>query len=328
MTLQVSIFDNRNNKLYNVTNAIIGPIKYDTQLEDQPGKCTFKIIRDGGIAFWEGATVSVIVDGVKMFKGFVFIKKRNTDSNIIELICYDQLRYLKNNSSKRISNVTSSQFFASICNEFLLKYSVADSSNYVCTPAIKDNRPLYEMIKYTLHDTLINTGKWFIIRDNFGVLEHVNILNLHSGYVIGDQSGLIEFEYETSIDNSYNQIVLYRDNKDTGKRESVIVNDTINGGKNLKEWGILQLYQSVDENMNIAQMDTRAQGLLTIYNNTSRKLQLNKVIGKPEIFAGSLIGCQIKDLGDISLNGTLLVTKCTHIIDNESHMMKLLVEVI
>ena len=327
MIVYATIYDNQNNRYYDISQ-VIANLSITTQIEDEPGKATFDIIKCDNIEFWEGATVAIEIDRHKMFKGFVFSKKRDKEVNIISVTCYDQLRYLKNKDSYVFENMTSDQIFSKICNDFVLEHRVVDKSDYVCAPRSNDATALYEMIKTALDDTLINSKKWFIIRDNYGVLEHINVYSLQAGVMLGDKSGVTDFTYETSIDkDTYNQIKLYRDNEDSGKREVFIVNDTINGGDKLKAWGILQLYEKVDENLNIAQIEQKARGMLSLYNNTKRSLKL-EALGVPKICAGSIIKCSIEDLGDLSLNSYLLVTECTHKIDNGMHTMSLTTEVV
>ena len=327
MNIYATIYDNRNGKEYDISE-VISNLEITTQIEDDPGKATFDLIRCDDIAFWEGATVSIQLDGYKMFKGFVFSKKRGKTVEQISVTCYDQLRYLKNKDSFLFENMTSDQIFSKICDEFVLKYKVVDKSDYICAPRSNDATALYDMIKSALDDTLVNSKKWFIIRDNYGVLEHVNIYSLNTGLLLGDGSGIKDFTYETSIDkDTYNQIKLYRDNETTGKREIFIVNDTINGGDKIRFWGILQLYEKVDEGLNVAQVEQKALGMLSLYNNTKRSLSIES-LGYPKVCAGSIITCSISDLGDLSLNSYLLVTKCTHSIKNGVHTMSLTTEVV
>ena len=327
MNIYATIYDNRYGKTWDISNAI-SKLSISTYIEGTPGKCTFDLLKSGGVAFWEGATVSIELDGVKMFKGFLFKKERTQDVDIISCTCYDQLRYLKNKDSYVFEGVTSDQIFKKICDDFVLKYKVVDKSSYVCAPRINDATTLYEMMEHSLDDTLINAGEWYFIRDNFGVLEHTNIKSCITGLILGDGSGVTEFSYGTSIDdNTYNQIKLYRDNDNTGKREIFIVNDTINGGQNLKEWGILQLYEKVDENLNKAQIEEKARGMLRLYNNLKRSLKLTSG-GVPTIFAGCMFKCKIADLGDLSLDKYLLITECTHNIENGVHTMDLKTEVV
>ena len=327
VNIYATLYDNRNNKAYDISQ-VISNLEITTHIQDDPGKATFDIIKCDELEFWEGATVAIELDGHKIFKGYVFRKKRDKNVNKISVTCYDQLRYLKNKDAYVFENMTSDEIFSKICEDFVLKHKVVDKSSYICAPRSNDATALYDMIKSALDDTLINSKQWYIIRDNYGVLEHININSLRAGVILGDKSGVTDFTYETSIDSdTYNQIKLYRDNTTTGKREIFIVNDTIYGGDNIKEWGILQLYEKVDENLNIAQVEQKAMNMLSIYNNTKRSLKLVS-IGIPNVCAGSIFGCLIEDLGDLSLNNYLLVTKCTHKISNGVHTMELTAEVV
>ena len=327
MNILATIYDNRKQIVYDVSQ-VIGNLQISSYIEDQPTKCTFDLVKADNISFHEGATFSLTVDGKGVFKGYVFSKKRNRDVEIIHVTCYDQLRYLKNKDSYVFENLTSDQIFARICEDFVLKYKVVDRSSYICAPRTHDSKPLYDMIKTALYDTLINAKTWFIIRDNFGTLEHVSITSLDSGIILGDESGIENLEYETSIDKDvYNQIKLYRDNNKTGKREIFIVNDTIYGGNNLKRWGILQYYAKVDDNLNLAQIEQRARGMLALYDDTKRTLKL-ECLGSFKVFAGSFITVRIADLGDLSVNQYMLVTSCTHKINNNEHRMSVTAEMV
>lgn len=327
MTVKTHIYDNRNGVTFDVSE-VVSDMTITTYLEDNPGKLEFTVLATNPLAFWEGATVSVVVDGYNMFKGFVFKKSRDQDVEKVKVTCYDQLRYLKNKDSRVFEGVRSHDIFRQLCKDFALKYKVVDASPHICAPRSEDATSLYDMIKHALHDTQANTGSWYFIRDNFGTLEHINIESCVRPEVLGDKSFVTGFDYETSIDdNVYNQIKLYRDNEKTGKREVFIVNDTINGGDKIREWGILQLYEKIDEKYNIAQIESRALAMLKYYCSTRRSLTLH-CIGIKEFFAGCIFKCKIADLGDLSLNSYLLVTECTHKFSNEEHTMDIKTEVV
>lgn len=327
MNLQTHIYDNRNGVTFDVSE-VVSDMTITTYLEDNPGRLEFTVLTKSPLAFWEGATVSVVLDGYNMFKGFVFKKSRTEDPDKVKVTCYDQLRYLKNKDSKVFENVTCNQIFEQLCKEFVLKYKTVDASPYICAPRSEDATTLYDMIKHAFTDTLMNTNQWYFIRDNFGTLEHLNIMSCVRPEVLGDKSLVTGFDYETSIDNGvYNQIKLYRDDKTTGKREVFIVNDTVNGGEKIRLWGILQLYQKIDKKYNIAQIESRALQMLKYYCDTRRSLTLH-CLGVKEFFAGCVFKCRIADLDDLSLNSYLLVTECTHKISNQKHTMDIKTEVV
>lgn len=324
---QVIIYDNKNDKSFDVSQ-VVSDMTITTYLYDNPGKCEFTIEAISPLTFYEGAAVSVIIDGFKMFKGYVFKKNRNQEVKTIKVTAYDQLRYLKNKDFRVFEGVTSSQIFAQLCDAYALKYKVVDPSTFICPPRSEDNTSLYDMIKNALDVTLASSNQWYFIRDNYGVLEHKNIMSCLMKYMLGDASGVTGFDYETSIDDDvYNQIKLYRDNEDSGKRDTFVVNDTINGGDTLKRWGILQLYEKVDENLNTAQIEDKALKMLKFYNQTRRTLKLS-CLGIKEFYAGCIFKCSIADLGDLSMNSYLLVTQCTHQFKNNEHLMDLQTEVV
>lgn len=327
MKLEMTIYNNVSGVTFDVSQ-VVSDITITTYLEDNPGKLEFTILAKSPLSFSHGATVSVILDGYKMFKGFVFKKSCNEDAKKIKVTCYDQLRYLKNKDSRVFENLTSDKIFEQLCKDFVLKYKTVDASSYICAPRSEDATSLYDMIHNATNDTLVNTGEWYFIRDNFGTLEHLNIKSCLREEVLGDKSWVTGFDYETSIDEDvYTQIKLYRDNEETGKREVFIVNDTVNGGSRLKQWGILQLYEKIDEKYNIAQIESRALQMLKYYSSARRSLTLH-CLGVKEFFAGCTFKCKIADLGDISLNSYLLVTECTHKISNETHTMDIKTEVV
>lgn len=327
MKLKVIIYNNVKDISYDVSKAV-SDITITTYLEDNPGKLEFTVLKKSPLSFSHGATVSVVLDGHKMFKGFVFKKSSNEDNNKIKVTCYDQLRYLQNKDSRVFEGVTSSQIFEQLCKDFVLKYKVVDASSYVCPPRSEDATSLYDMIKNAMDNTLANAGQWFFIRDNFGTLEHRNVKNCIRDEVLGDKSFVTGFDYESSIDEDvYTQIKLYRDNQETGKREVFIVNDTVNGGKKLKKWGILQLYEKVDENYNLAQIEARALQMLKYYGSARNSLTLH-CLGVKEFFAGCIFKCSISKLGGASVDSYLLVKECTHKISGDYHTMDIKTEVV
>jgi len=325
--INVTLYDNKNNRLYDISEAVSN-ISWVTNITEQPGKFTFDLINDNNFPVFEGATISVTDDDIKVFRGYVFTVKKTEDINIKNITAYDALRYLKNKDSFVFEGKTSDQIFSHICNAFLIPYRVVNKSSYICAAKSNDGVSLYEMIQTALDDTLIHAHKWYIIRDNFGVLEHVNVLELWTELIIGDKVGIQSYTYESSIDKDVaNQVKLYRDNKTSGKRDIFIVNDTINGGNNLKEWGILQYYESVAEGLNLAQIEERAMGILRLYNKARKTLKL-KVFGTFKVSAGSIIRVRLSDIEENVIDRYMLVTDCTHTIKNEEHTMELNTEVI
>lgn len=323
MNIEAIIYDNIYNKSYNISDSI-GDLQIHSWLEDQPGKCTFTVYKSSTLAFWEGATISITIDGKGVFKGYIQKKERDSNVQIIKCTAYDQLLYWKAKDAKVFEGMTSDQIFELLCKQYNLNYKIVDKSDYICTKRAEDDVSIYEMQKNACWDTLINSKKRFIIRDDFGTLTHVNIETLRTNLVFGDQSGINNFSYSSDIsENTYNLIKLYKDNDTTKKREIYIVEDT----STQTRWGALQLYKKVDEDMTIAQIEQQATNLLKYHNVVNRSLKL-ECVGDFSVFAGSIIRCAISDLGDLSINSDLLVTECTHKVTSDEHTMSLRVELV
>ena len=323
MNIQAIIYDNIYNKSYNISDSI-GDLQIQSWLEDQPGKCTFTVYKSSTLAFWEGATISITIDGKGVFMGYIQTKERDSDTQIIKCTAYDQLVFWKAKWSQVFTGMTSDQIFELLCKQYNLKYAIVDKSEYVCPDRSEDDITIYEMMRNALWNTLIYNKNRFIIRDNFGVLNHININSLRTNLIFGDKSGVTDFSYKSDIsENTYNTILLYKDNDDSKDKGLYVVYDSATQ----QRWGRLELYEKVDENMNAAQIEEKAKNLLKYHNVVNRSFKL-ECIGNFNVFAGSIIRCSIADLGDLSINSDLLVTECTHKVTNDEHTMSLRVELV
>ncbi len=115
--------------------------------------------------------------------------------------------------------------------------------------------------------------------------------------------------------STYNKVKLVYDNKETGKRDVYIEQH----GENMNRWGILQFYDTLQEGEN---GKAKAQALLQLYNQKTRRLQIKNALGDIRVRAGSLIPVQL-NLGDIIVNNYLLVESCKHTFDLDEHFMDL-----
>lgn len=279
---------------------------------------------DNKVTISEGSPISFKVDGKGVFFGYIFKRGKKKDEKV-PVTAYDQMRYLKNKDTYVLSNLTASQIFTKICSDFKLSFEVVDSSSYIVSPRVNDNKTLFEIIQYGIDETLINTGNWYMIRDNFGKLQFININSMKTDLFIGDESLLIDFDYESSIDDdTYNQVKLIKENKETKKREIYIVKDS----NTIKQWGLLQYFEKMDENANTAQIRTRAEMILKLKNRVTKKLKLD-CLGDLRVTAGSGIVLGISDLQKegVAINQYFMVTSCSHTFQNDLHTMQLEMQV-
>lgn len=181
--------------------------------------------------------------------------------------------------------------------------------------ATYDNKSIYEILTDVIDQTLELSGKWYALVEKFGVLTFIDLENPDQrlGIIIGDESLAVSYNYERSIDkDTYNQIKLTKDNKDTGKREIYIVKDS----STINKWGLLQYHESIDESNDksytSAQIQQRAENLLKVKNRETKTLKVN-CIGDLRFEVGKGVMVQINDLNkyDVS-NREYLITKVVH----------------
>ena len=135
--------------------------------------------------------------------------------------------------------------------------------------------------------------------------------------VVGEGSLLLDYTYKTDIDeHTYNSVKLVRPNEATGRADVFQVVDS----GNIARWGLLQLYQTVDEALNSAQTAAKAKSMLSYYNRRWRTLKVS-ALGLNGVRAGQMLMMDVPNLGDIHLFGLVLLEKVTHTYEHDTHTM-------
>lgn len=301
------------------SNKIYEPILKDDitwalERKGTPGKLEFTVLKDKYLYFEEGASVSFKVNNTRVFFGFVFKKTYDKDKNI-KVIAYDQLRYLKNKDTYVYKNKTATELIKMIAKNFRLNIGKLDNSKFKIKSKIEDNQTLFDIIQNALDDTLTNTGKIYVLYDDFGKLRLSNISNMKVGLIV-DEEIAESFDYSSSIDGeTYNKIKLVRENEKTGKRDVYIAQSSAN----MNKWGILQYYDTVDEKVNAS---AKANALLKLYNQKTKLLKINGVFGDLRVRAGTQVVIRL-DLDDTKISHYMLVEKVTHKFNANHHSMDL-----
>lgn len=294
--------------------AIEGEITWETERKGSPGKLTFNVLKDQVINFQEGNPVRFIYNGNKVFYGFVFDKSRDK-SHIIKVIAYDQLRYFKNKETYVYKNRTAGALLKIICNDFRLKWGDVEDTKYAIALRVEDNTTLFDTMQNALDLTLQNKGKMYVLYDDFGnlVLRDVESLKLD---LIIDAEAAQDFDYKSSIDGeTYNKVKLSYENKETGKREIYIAQDS----SNINRWGVLQYFDTIDEKTN---GKAKADALLKLYNEKTRNLTIKDAFGDVRVRGGSSVIVNL-NLGDVNVRNYMLVEKVKHTFSSNLHTMDL-----
>jgi hypothetical protein len=155
-------------------NTVIQPavkddITWETNRKNTPGKLTFTVIQDQEIEFAEGSAVSLQVNGIPLFYGFVFSRSRDK-SHQIKVTCYDQIKYLiKNNDTYQYENKQVGDVVRMIAEDYRLNVGSLESGGYSMTQ-YEEEETLYDIIQNAMDLTLMNTGTLFVLYDDFGKL--------------------------------------------------------------------------------------------------------------------------------------------------------------
>lgn len=279
-----------------------------------PGKLEFTVIKDGVLNFQEGNPVKFTVNGTTMFYGFVFTKSRKANSPTIDVVAYDQLRYLKNKDTYTEEGLKASDLLKRIATDFRLNLGNVEDTGYTIETIVEENSTLFDIIQNALDETLLNTGQLYCLYDNAGALTLQNVNSMKLNLLIDSETGET-FDYSSSIDEqTYNKIKLAYNNEQTGKRELYVAQD----GEKMNTWGVLQYY----EELQTATGAAKADALLKLYDQKTRKLTVKNAFGDVRVRAGSAVVVSL-DLGDIITNNYLMVEKVTHNFKGDEHFMDL-----
>lgn len=289
-------------------------VKLTLERKKTPGKLEFTVVKDGIINFQEGNPVKLTVDGTPMFYGFVFKKNRGAGATI-KVTAYDQRRYLKNKDTITAEGLKASDLLKRIATDFQLNLGTVEDTGYTLEVVDEQNQTLFDMIQNALDETLMATGKLFILDDACGKLTLKNINSGKIGLLI-DKETAENFDYTSSIDDqTFNKIKLIYNNKDTGKREIFIAQD----GAKMNLWGVLQYFEELQSETGAA---TKANSLLKLYNSKTRNLTVKNAFGDVRVRAGTAVMVSL-NLGDIIANQFLVVEKVIHNFKGEVHLMDL-----
>lgn len=293
---------------------VVEGAKLSWERKGTPGKLTFTVVKSAGLNFQEGDPVKLTLDGTPMFYGFVFTKSRDKDGTI-DVTAYDQLRYLKNKDTITDEGLKASDLLKRIATDFRLNLGTVEDTGYTIETIVEENQTLFDIIQNALDETLLNTGKLFVLYDDCGSLTLKDINSMKTDLLI-DAETAENFSYSSSIDDqTYNKIKLAFNNEKTGKRDLYIAQD----GANINQWGVLQYFEEIQSATGAA---AKAETLLAHYDRKTRKLTIKNAFGRADIRAGSAVMVSL-NLGDIIANQFLMAEKVVHTFNGDEHMMEL-----
>ena len=305
-TVEFLIENKRNGKIFEVSKSVT-TVSVETNRTGSPGKMTFTIIKSGDLDFLEGDTVRFSVDGQLQFFGWVFTKSKDR-WGVIDVVCYDRLRYLKAKASYAFYGQTAGAILQQISADLQIDTGTVEDTGYQIPSLIEEEQTCFDIIEGALQQTLLNTGVIYVMYDNGTGVSLQRSDNMISNVIIGEKSLLTDYKYKTDIDSqTYNSIKLARPNEETGRADVFIAQDT----STIAQWGLLQLYQSVDGDVNDAQVKAQEATSLQYYNRRMKTLSVSS-LGIPGLRAGQMVYMHVPGLGDINLDQYVLLEKVVH----------------
>ncbi|MCT4597482.1 MAG: hypothetical protein N4A50_06340 [Vallitalea sp.] len=306
-------------EIYDISQLVTN-ISWDTVRIGKPAELSFAMVIEKGLEISEGSIIYFIKDDTKIFYGYIFKISRTSDETL-SITAYDQMRYLLNKDTFVFKNKRADEIVQKIATDFNIRTGVLENTSYKIPLMVEDGQTLIDIIYKSIDNTLINTGEMYVLYDSFGSLTLKNIKSMFNNLIIGDESLLTSYSFDRSIDgDSFNKIKLYKDNKNTGKREVFIVKDS----SNINKWGLLQYYEKVNDKLNEAQIRKRAEQLVFVKNRVEKGLSLD-CIGDLSVRAGTSIYVDIKGM---ELKQRFIVDSAKHSFSNNQHTMSLTLKVI
>lgn len=300
---------------FDVTTLCAGA-KWSTKRSGSPASLELTVIVDDSVTWTHGGIVALKDGKTGIFYGYV-VKIRQKETDRVEVTAYDQTWYLKKNKETYVfTGKRADQILTQIAADFGLKCGALENTGYAIPSMIEDGQTLFDIVLKALDHTLINSGKMFVLWDDFGSLAITDVETAKLDLFVGDGSLATGYTYDQDIDSdTYNKIKLVKDNKTTGKRDVYIYQDS----KNMTLWGILQDYETVDESMNEAQIKERGAKMLELYNRPSRSFSLNAITDL-SVRAGRVLYIGI---GAVGVKSFFLIEEATHDLLKETMTLKL-----
>lgn len=292
MSVSILYQNNRTGDIFDIA-TLCSAAKWSSKRSGSPAALELTVQADDSVEWTHGGIVALKAEGSGLFYGYV-VKIGQNEKGQVMVTAYDQTWYLKKNKETYVfKGKRADEILRQIAADFELKVGRMENTGYAIPSMIEDGQTLFDIVLKALDHTLINTGKMYNLWDDFGALRITEVAKSKMDLFIGDSSLATGYTYESEIDSeTYNKIKLVRDNKETGRRDVYVFQDS----NNMQFWGILQNYETVAEEMNEAQIKQRGNQMLELYNRPKRSFEV-KALLDPSVRAGRALFIGIKQIG-------------------------------
>ncbi len=224
-----------------------------------------------------GNGVILMVAGQVLFDGFIFERHKDTESNIISLVCYDRGIYLKRNiAAYKFTDVTPESVTKMICTDF----GIAAGS--IAATGINISRNFIGVSLYSIIQTVYTlaadqTNKKYIVSFKGSKLNVTEKTVTDKTLIIEGGKNLMSASSSESISSMINQVVIY-DSKD-------IQVGTQKDAEAIKLYGIMQSYLKQGDGEDVT---AKAKKILSD-NGISQKIVINNLGNVANITGGTVV---------------------------------------
>jgi len=318
--MEVKLLLQHGSNVYDATPILEGGIEWYASVMGKAGRLKFKVVRDGIVNFVEGDKVTLSVNGMVRFSGFVMTKERSSEQ-VISVTAYDQMFYLtRNKATYMFVNKGMQEIVQTIGADYGLQVGYIADSGWKIPQRIEEGETLVDIILSALEICGQAVGKEYFLFDQGGALVVKERKEMMTDAVLKCDGSISDYTYKTDISrDTYNAVQLYHAGRKETERKAYHAEKT----DKVKEWGRLQYYKRVAYTLNQAQLKELAESILKEKNRVVKKLTIENINGDMLLFAGNSIWLEIPDLAEISLQGQALIENCTHIFEDGEHRMRM-----
>lgn len=273
-------------------------------------RARFSVLKDSIVSFNQGDAVSIKYKNESIFFGYVFSKSRSADG-IIDVICYDQMRYMKNRRTYTRGKMRLDEIVNKIADDHSLRKGEISSCSVYLPAQAADNVSLLDVVKKACCEVYRKTGERYILFDKCGELCLKRESDMHLGIYI-DASCAEDYRYTDSIDSGvYNKVEVYSDRKRYNTRYVATASDR----ETMDRWGVLILSKKAVE---FGDEKAEAESLLKEYNRINREILIKNIPGDVLIMPGCGLYTRL-DMGDLSIDGYMRVKRSVHRFENNMY---------
>ena len=321
-TAQIEIYvaDNSGTPKKMFIPVLLDDITWTSEWSCNPSTMTFTVLKDGVINFGLGSKAVLKLNGKTVWSGYVMYKHRTSDVKI-ECTAYDQMRYLKNPVSKSLDEITTEDAVKDILEDFEMTLEEIDviKENKIYK-YVADNKEGLEVLEDICAEHANSVSESIIVFDNAGklALKRLGRMRVTSQFFTAGE--MKDWDYTSSIENSYNSIVIDVLQSDGESHVSFVTEEDEDS---INRWGLLRFVDKSNEPLTT--IKNKAHNLLQILNRESRTLELKDCVGNPEVRGGSLIAVKL-NLGDMLLYSWMVVKEITHKFGQSGYTMDITAE--